>query len=321
MFFQNFIQTGEWLTGTNGINDFLLSFQHDVINQFLPFCEFSVHREGAGNIPIIPIYLCAAVHQQQIAVFGLAIVFGVVEDGTYFPSGSNGLECLFPCAVLHEGEIKMGFDFIFHHTGTGICHHGFHTHTGNIHGFPHFFQFVRLFDETQVTKNGVQIPHSHGRVFFPQFFGKTQCRCQHIIPFPMFQIQIDFCDVVAEHHLCKIIGECVNGANICHAADFFRFFRSHVCPYPFGKDTVISGNEQGFLQTACHFCHEEHAIFPFHPCHIVKVAVRRKRIILISSFQGCFSCKKYSGAAFFQSGCQFSSVIYKKSFCHVICLL
>ena len=193
----------------------------------------------------------------------------------------------------------MGFDFIFHHTGTGICHHGFHAHSGNIHGFPHFFQFVRFFDEAQITKNGIQIPHRHSRVFFPYFFGKVQCRCQHIIPFPMFQVQINLCDVVAEHHLCKIIGERIYGANVCHTTDFFRFFCCHVCPYPFGKDAVISGNEQGFLQTAADFCHQEYAVFPFHPCHIVEITVRRKGIVFIPSFQGCFACKKYSSTAFF----------------------
>ena len=212
----------------------------------------------------------------------------------------------------------MSFDFIFHHTRAGICHHGFHTHSGNVHSFPHFFQFVRLFNEAQVTKNGIQIPHRHSRVFFPYFFGKVQCRCQHIIPFPMFQVQINLCDVVAEHHLGKIIGERINGANVCHTTDFFRFFCCHVCPYPFGKDAVISGNEQGFLQTAADFCHQEYAVFPFHPCHIVEIAVRRKGIIFIPSFQGCFARKKYSSTAFFQSGCQFSSVIYEKPFCHVI---
>ena len=309
--FQHFIQAVERHTGFDSFNDFFLTFQNNIINQFLSFGEFTTDGECTGNVPCIIAPLGTCINKDQFTILHFLIIFVIMKNCTSFAASRNGAKGSVFHAILFQHIIISGFHFIFHHACFGSFHHFFNAKSCDVHGLSHAFQFPIFLDDTHFCKIRIQVTNDHMGGLSADFFRKFQRGGQCIVPFSVFQIQPHFLNTIFKDICCKIRLKRINNGNICDTADFCCFFCSHVCAIPFCHITIISGDIQCFLYTISCFCHKQDTIFSVDPCQIVKIAVRRERISFVPSFIRCFSCKNHRHRIHFNTVQQFFSVLFE----------
>ena len=79
---------------------------------------------------------------------------------------------------------------------------------------------------------------------------------------------------------------------------------------PFCHNAVISGDIQGFLHARSGFRQKKDAVLPFNARYIIKIAIGRKGVILVPSFDGCFPCKQHCRRKHFHPCKQLFSVLF-----------
>ena len=100
----------------------LKGFENNVVNRALCRREFTVHREGTGDVPRIALIFATGVNQHQIAVAQRTFVFGVVQNAAVFPAADNGVVGGIARAVAVKFVVNFAFQLVFEHPGTAFLH-------------------------------------------------------------------------------------------------------------------------------------------------------------------------------------------------------
>ncbi len=102
----------------------LLRLQYPVVDLGLRFAELAVDGPRACNVGAVHEELGPGVHQYQIAVVQLHVVFVVVQDVCVVAAGHDAAVAVARAAVLSEYVLDVRLDFVLVHPGTGRHHAG-----------------------------------------------------------------------------------------------------------------------------------------------------------------------------------------------------
>ena len=100
----------------------LQRLKHDVIDFTLRGGEFTVHREGTGDVARVTLIFTARVNQHQIAVAQFTFVFGVVQNAAVFTAAYDGVIGREARAVTVKFMVNFAFKLVLEHTGTALFH-------------------------------------------------------------------------------------------------------------------------------------------------------------------------------------------------------
>src|SRR5690349_10098669 len=93
-----------------------------IVNRFLAFAEFSIHRNSAGQIGIITSISCSKIHQYQLSVPAFLVVAYVMERTGPVATGYNASISFSTGSLAEKGMNDLGFDLVLHNPGPDKTH-------------------------------------------------------------------------------------------------------------------------------------------------------------------------------------------------------
>src|SRR5688500_5260021 len=121
-----------------------------VVNSFLSFGKFSIHRHSPSEVCAITTVFLAKIHQYHFSVFAFLVIRNVMKGACTVATGNNTIVGNSGCPVLIKLVEDLCFNFIFHHPWSNKTEQPPESFFCNIYCLLHYRYFVRRFNRTQL---------------------------------------------------------------------------------------------------------------------------------------------------------------------------